>query len=253
MDTKVSKYKPEFEFTEYKRPSVSLEYIINESQIYEQVNIIGKIYAFSPEKVSVNGTPYIQCKVIDKTRNRDLKIFRDLIPKVVEIQVYKFNDLKVLIGGDMQKVLHTTTSTTIEAIDDISLSEIEVDVAILTEEEIKSIKGKVVSIDMRSIGVSYGCSRCFTIVEISEGFFLCDSCSLVGAADTVQSKKTDISFVFKDESNILHNLISNAELVEKFTEHTVRNKFQLGKCFMKMDQFTIIYKHPNIVQDMLKN
>ena len=53
--TKVSEYKPEFPYSEFKKPTMDLEYVINEAEIYDEADIVGKLFNFSERKMSNAG------------------------------------------------------------------------------------------------------------------------------------------------------------------------------------------------------
>ena len=53
--SKVTKYKPEFPFAEFKKPITDLAFVINESDIYDEVDIAGKVYNFTEAKSSIAG------------------------------------------------------------------------------------------------------------------------------------------------------------------------------------------------------
>ena len=77
--TKITKYKPEFQFKEFVRPNVDLAYVVNQAEIYEEIHFVGKTFAISAENISQAGTPYFQASVIDVTKLVvPIKIFGDL-------------------------------------------------------------------------------------------------------------------------------------------------------------------------------
>ena len=79
----MSSYKPEFPYSEFKKPIVQLDYVINEAEIYDEVDIMRKLFNFSEIKTSSAGNNYLECAIIDTTnRERQLKIFGNLINKV---------------------------------------------------------------------------------------------------------------------------------------------------------------------------
>ena len=49
--SKVTKYKPEFTFTKFKKPIVDLAFIVNESDVYDEVDIAVKVANISGIKV----------------------------------------------------------------------------------------------------------------------------------------------------------------------------------------------------------
>ena len=49
---KVIKYKPEFRYSEFKNPEMDLEYVINKAEIYNEVDVVGKLFNFSEKEVS---------------------------------------------------------------------------------------------------------------------------------------------------------------------------------------------------------
>ena len=48
--TNVVKYKSEFPYGEFKKPVMDLEYVINEADIYDEVDVVGKLFNFSEKK-----------------------------------------------------------------------------------------------------------------------------------------------------------------------------------------------------------
>ena len=106
--TKVSTYIPEFQYSEFKKPTVDLEYIINEANVYDEVDIIGKTVQFGETKTSHAGNHYIDCIIMDTTKREiSLKIFGDVIDSVKEGLACKLTDVRVVLRKDQQKVLHT--------------------------------------------------------------------------------------------------------------------------------------------------
>ena len=74
--TKVVKYKPEFPYSEFKIPAMDLDYAINEADIYDEVDVVGKLFNFSEQKVNNAGNKYIECTIVDVTNcERLLKNF----------------------------------------------------------------------------------------------------------------------------------------------------------------------------------
>ena len=96
---KVVKCKPEFPYSEFKKSAMDLEYVINEADIYDEVDVIGKLFNSSEQNVSNAGNKYIECIIVDTTnRERLLKIFGDqLIGKVKNNSACKLTDLKVVL------------------------------------------------------------------------------------------------------------------------------------------------------------
>ena len=45
--TKVGKYKPEFPYSEFKKPVIDLDYVINKADIYDEVDFVGKLLNLS--------------------------------------------------------------------------------------------------------------------------------------------------------------------------------------------------------------
>ena len=90
-ESKVTKYKPEFTFTEFKKPIVDLAFIINESDVYDEVDIAVKVTNISGIKVNNIGNPYVECVVIDKTKTkRDMKLIGVLRNSIENECVYKY-------------------------------------------------------------------------------------------------------------------------------------------------------------------
>ena len=97
---------------------MDLEYVINEAEIYDEVDIVGKLLNFSELKMSNAGNEYLECVIDTTNRERSLKVFGGLISKVKENSACKLTDLKIVLGQGQRKVLHTTTSTTFIAVSD---------------------------------------------------------------------------------------------------------------------------------------
>ena len=150
--SKVTKYKPEFTFTKFKKPIVDLAFV-NESDVYDEVDIAVTVTNISGIKVSNIGNPYVECVVIDKTKTKcDMKLIGDLRNSVENECVYKFTDVKVL-GANRRKILDSSTSTTATKIVD-ETEEMEQGGAN------KILEGIVVSIDTVSLMIMHSCGRC---------------------------------------------------------------------------------------------
>ena len=61
------KYKHEFPYSEFKKPVMDLEYVINEVDIHDEVDVVGKLFNFSEQKVSNAGNKDIECTIVDTT------------------------------------------------------------------------------------------------------------------------------------------------------------------------------------------
>ena len=251
---KVSTYKPEFQYSEFKKPTVDLEYIINEADVYDEVDIIGKLFSLGEVKTSHAGNNYIDCIILDITkRERSLKIFGDVINSVKEGLACKLTDVRVVLGKDQRKVLHTTTSTSCTQVTDVDVVSLEMQ----TEGEVDNLnrtetvlEGTVISIDMSSLAVLHLCAKCSTSIEINSGFYCCTSCNMMGTIDSVTTIKPKIGFRFKDLENTKHDLEAEAIMLENFTGHTVLNKLKLAMHLCKMPPFLLKHDAKNIVTSM---
>ena len=65
--SKVTKYRPEFSCEELKKPLMDLTYLVNEADVYDEIDFIVKVFNMET-KVSTIGTKYIQCSVIDSSK-----------------------------------------------------------------------------------------------------------------------------------------------------------------------------------------
>ena len=139
----------------------------------------------------------------------------------------KLSDLKVVLGVDQRKVLHTTTSTICIGMSDEDV--VGPETKQVKNDEIKEtvLEGIVISIDMSSLMVFHLCTRCSASVGIESVFYSCSSCSMMGTMDSVNTFKPKIAFCFKDLQNNKHNLEVGAALLEDFTVHTILNKLKL--------------------------
>ena len=255
--TKVSKYKPEFPYSEFKKPTMDLEYVINEAEIYDEVDIVGKLFNFSEQKVTNAGNKYIECVLIDVTnRERSLKVFGDFISKVKENSPCKLTDLKVVLGSDQRKVLHTTTSTTFIAVTDenvVGIKAKEVTDIEVTATDDLVLEGTVISIDMASLTILHTCTRCSASVEIDSGFYCCSSCNMMGTMESITTSKPKIAFCFKDTKSDKHYLQTDATLLENFTGHTILNKVKLAMHLCKMPPFLIKVNNSDVTSMELKD
>jgi len=249
--SKVSKYKPEFKFTEFKKPITTLAYVINEADIYDEIDVIGKIFNFSEIKTSASETRYIETEIIDKTKSkRTLKIFNSLIEQVKEGGAYKLTDVKVILGHDQKKILHTTTSTKCTESEDIEITSLEV-TQTKKENQSRSIEGKVISIDTSSMSVLHLCSKCSTPVELESGFYCCQTCGMMGTMESVKSSKQTIDFCFLDSSNqTQYNFQCDPLIIENITGYPVLNKIKFATQLCKIDHLLIEVDQNNIVLKM---
>ena len=63
---------------------MGLDYIINKTELYDAIDIVGKLLNFSEQKITKGGNRYIKCTIIDATDvERSLKHFGEhLVPDV---------------------------------------------------------------------------------------------------------------------------------------------------------------------------
>ena len=138
-----------------------MEYIINEAEIYDEVDIVRKLFNLSEVKTSNAGNQYIDCTIIDTTnRVRSMKVFGDLMHVIKEHLTCKLTDMRVLLGAEQRKVLHTTTSTACVTIEDEDVVALETEKNENETETEKVIEGIVISVDVASLDVLSVCSTC---------------------------------------------------------------------------------------------
>ena len=161
----------------------------------------------------------------------------------------KLTDLKVVLGSNQRKVLHTTSSTTYIDVDDENIAGIVPKEIKLLDSKSVTLKGTVISIDMSSLTAKPSCTKCSTFVETDSGFYCCPSCILMGTMENVPTSKSNISFCFKDIVNNKHIFQVDASILENFTGHTVLNKVKLAKHLCKMPSFFVKVAN-NVVTSM---
>ena len=235
------KYKPEFPYSEFKKPVIDLEYVINEADIYDEVDAVGKLFNFNEQKVSNAENKDIECTIVDATnRERLLKIFGDqLVDKVKDNLACKLTDLKAVLGSNQRKVLHTTSSTTCIDVDDKNIAGIVPKEIKLLNSKLATLEGTVISTDMPSLTAKHSYPKCSTFVETDSGLYCCPSCNMMGTMESVTTSKPNISFYFKDiESNKQFQV--DASVLVNFTGHAVLNKVKLAKHLCKMPSFFVL-------------
>ena len=188
--TKIVKYKLEFPYSEFKKPEMDLEYVINEADINDEVDVVGKLLNFSEQKVSNAANKYIECTIVERL----LEIFGDqLIRKVKDNPACNLIDLKVVLGSNQRKVLHTTSSTTCIDVDDENVAGYAPKESKLLDSKQATLEGTVISIDMSSLTVKRSCTKCSTFVEIASGFYCFPSCNMMCTMESVAASKPKIS------------------------------------------------------------
>ena len=145
--TKVVKYKTEFQYSQFKKPVMDLEYVIKEAEIYDEVDVVGMFFNFSEQKISNAGNKYVECTIVDATNRERLLKVKDNLP-------CKLSDLKVVLGSNQRKVLHTTSSTTCIDFDDENIAGIVPKEIKLLDNKSVTLEGTVISIDMSVISYS---------------------------------------------------------------------------------------------------
>lgn len=85
----------------------SLEYVINETDIYDEVDVVRK-FGFREQNVNNGGNKYNKCIAGNATnRIRSLNIFGDqLIGKVKGNSTCKLTDLKLVLGSNQGRVTY---------------------------------------------------------------------------------------------------------------------------------------------------
>ena len=90
-----------------RKPARSLEYVINETDIYDEVDVVRK-FGFREQNVNNGGNKYNKCIAGNATnRIRSLNIFGDqLIGKVKGNSACKLTDLKLVLGSNQRRVTY---------------------------------------------------------------------------------------------------------------------------------------------------
>ena len=91
-----------------RKPARSLEYVINETDIYDEVDVVRKLFSFREQNLNKGGNKYSKCIIGNATnRERSLNIFGDqLIGKVKGNSACKLTDLKLVLGSNQRRVTY---------------------------------------------------------------------------------------------------------------------------------------------------
>ena len=57
---------------------MDLEYVINEADIYDEADVVGKLFNFSEQKVSNAVNKYVECTIVDATNRKDYLKFWEI-------------------------------------------------------------------------------------------------------------------------------------------------------------------------------
>ena len=210
------------------------------------------MFNFIEQKVSNTGNKYVECTIVDATnRERLLETFGDQLMGMVKDNFpCKLTDLKIVLGSNQRKVLHTISSTTCIELDDENIAGIAPKEIKLLDSKSATLEGIAISIDMSSLTFKHSCTKCSTFFEIGSGFYCCPSCNMMGTMENVATSKPNISFCLKDIDNNKHNFQLHASILENFTGHTVLNKVKLAaKHLCRMPSFFVKATN-NIVTSM---
>lgn len=244
--SKLTKYKPEFQITEFKKPLIDISYIINRSEIYEEVDIVAKVFNVSEDKVSKAGTPYKECSIVDKTNLQcSMKVFGELRNIIENDGVYKFTDVNILLKSN-EKILHTTTSSIIQPNNDQEILAIETGSLDLPQEI--TYEGIVISVDLSTLSLKHLCEKCGIDIELEGGVYHCEHCDVIGTKDSMQTTQNKVTFTFKDLNQATHVFQCDHSILENLTGHTTMNKKKLAIDLCKFPKLKVHVNTLNIVQ-----
>ena len=198
----------------------TIEQVINECDI---VDVTGLVYNLQTEVGhEKDGKPLrIRKRMIkDETGSIEIVIFSSLVDEVSNNTSYDFNKMRIQKFMN-DRILKSTETIKVSKNDDVAI--------FVTDEELsafpyeKSVKAKVVSIDLKTLTQTYVCPVCSAPVSINNAVLWCEKCDYASSQSQCKSK-ADVKMVIMNESGRLRSTIDVPHaLIEKSINLAVSN------------------------------
>ena len=150
--------------------------MINECAIYDRVDVTGLVYNLQTEaEHEKDGKPlHIRKRMIkDKTGSIEIVLFSSLVDEVSNSTSYDFKKMRVQKYMN-DRILKSTESTKVSKNDDVAIFVTDEELSAFSYE--KTVKAKVVSIDLKTLAQIYLCPVCSAPVSINNAVAWCEKC-----------------------------------------------------------------------------
>ena len=150
--------------------------MINECAIYDIVDVTGLVYNLQTEAEHEKDGKRLRIRkgmIKDETLSMEIVLFSSLVDKVSNNTYYDFKKMRVQKFMN-DRILKSTETTKVSKNDDVAI--------FVTNEELsalsygKTVKAKVVSIDLKTLTQTYLCPVCSAPVGINNAVAWCEKC-----------------------------------------------------------------------------
>ena len=219
----VRKTELNFERKTLQSKFFTTEQVINECAIYDIVDVTGLVYNLQTEaEHEKDGKPLRIRKgmIKDETGSIEIVPFSLLVDEVSNNTSDDFKKMRVQKFMN-DGIFKSTETTKVSKNDDVAI--------FVTDEELrafsyeKTVKAKVLSIDLKTPTQTYLCPVCSTSVNINNAVAWCEKCDNASSQSQCKSK-ADVKMVILNESDQLRSTIDVPHaLIEKSINLTVSN------------------------------
>lgn len=176
-----------FPQTEIERKLTQISTILNETGLFEVVNVRGFIHNLTAiESVDRNGENLKLRKgiITDETGSMPITFFADATDKVRDHAGFLISDVRV--SKYMCERLLKCTATSVLTED----TNIKFDEEDLTHTTKATLKGKIIGLCLATLDKKYTCSNCNEPVEVDDEMYICSACSNMATIDDATSKNS---------------------------------------------------------------
>ena len=207
----------------YNQKFFTIEEVINECAIHDIVDVTGLVYNLQTKaEHEKDGKPLrIQKGMIkDETGSIEIVLFSSLVDEVSNNTCYDFKKMRVQKFMN-DHILKSTETTKISKNDNVAISVTGEELSAFSYE--KTVKAKVISIDLKTLTQTYLSPVCSAPVSINNAVAWCEKCDNALSQSQCKSK-ADVKMVILDESGQLRSTINVPHaLIEKSINLVVSN------------------------------
>ena len=219
----VKKTELNFERKTLQSKFFTIEQVINECAIYDIVGETGFAYNLQTEaEHEKDGKPLRIRKgmIKDETGSIEIVLFSSLADEVSNNTSYDFKKMRIQKFMN-DRILKSTKTIKVSKNDDVAIFVTDEELSAFSYE--KTVKARVVSIDLKALTQTYLCPVCSAPVSINNAVAWCEKCDNASSRSQCKSK-ADVKMVILNESGQLRSTIDVPHaLIEKSINLAVSN------------------------------
>ena len=202
----VKKTELNFEMKTLQSKFFTIEQVINECATYNIVDVTGLVYNLQTEAEHEKDGKHLHIgkeMIKDETGSTEIVLFSSLVDEVSNNKSYDFKKMRVQKFIN-DRILKSTETTKVSKNDVIAIFVTDKELSAFSYE--KTLKAKVLSIDLKTMTQKYLCPVCSAPVSINNAVAWCEKCDNASSQSQCQSK-ADVKMVILNESGQLRSTI----------------------------------------------